>query len=351
MTPQTHLARLAHTARTARNIAGTAVGFALALTVVACGESSASSSADPVAVDSPVDSSSGAIAASGDSIYWIAGTTGRPDSLVRRYSVGTKSWEKLADSTQARLNLGGVGIGNNIVAVGGMRNVGKFSDLVERYDISSHKWTQIAKLPTAVSSPAVTAASGLVYVFGGKEVKDARLQSYDVASVDMAVAISADGKTVSVLPPMLTARHAAAAVAVGQTIYVIGGRVSISGEDSLPSSTNVVEIYDVASRSWREGPPMPKDAEGFAAALGSEIVFFGGGPLSPSTPMILDTTSGEWRVGAERDRDMIGSVISGVVAIDRKLYLLTRVLGEISEPSSPHVFEYAPKGDRWTKLY
>ena len=314
-----------------------------------CGSSS---SAEPKPIDAPKPSSDGAVAAYGQHIYWIAGTTGRPDDLVRRFDTTTGKWEQIAAVTQARLHLAAATVGDRIVAVGGMADVGRHSDVVEIYETAKHAWTRTGKLPKAVSAPAAAAIGDVVYVFGGDEVLDPSLQSYDAASVATSAAIRDGGKTVAEIAPMPTAREEACAVAVGDRVYVLGGRMSKSGEDTaFPPATSAVEIYDPAKNAWTAGPEMPRSAVGYAALLGDELVFFGGEPLSTAEPMILEVASGVWRTGKPRDTKTVGDTVEGAVVIDGKLLVVTQVLRGLTEPSIPHVFGYDPRADSWTKVY
>ena len=69
--------------------------------------------------------------------------------------------------------------------------------------------------------------------------------------------------------PMPTNRHDLQAIAVDGEIYAISG----AGDHTV----HVVEIYDVASDTWRSGPPIPTQRGWFGAArIGDEIYACGG---------------------------------------------------------------------------
>ena len=69
--------------------------------------------------------------------------------------------------------------------------------------------------------------------------------------------------------PMPTNRHDLQAIAVEGEIYAISG----AGDHTV----HVVEIYDVASDTWRPGPPIPTQRGWFGAArVGDEIYACGG---------------------------------------------------------------------------
>ena len=129
-------------------------------------------------------------------------------------------------------------------------------------------------------------------------ILNSSLQNYDAASVGLVHAISADGN-VTLAAEMPSAREAVAAVTVEDKICVLGGEVSVSGGDSMPSSVSTVEIYDPASNSWAAGPKMPRRSRGSAVYLNKPLVFFGNGPLDPREPMILDPATGTWSKGCE----------------------------------------------------
>ena len=92
-------------------------------------------------------------------------------------------------------------------------------------------------------------------------------------------------------------RRGAAAVVVGQEIWLIGGI-------SARTSSAAVDIYDVSTSTWREGPALPEPRAGHAAAvLDGRIHVFGGRSADMQRTVRdhfqLDPATLEWTEGPE----------------------------------------------------
>ena len=303
----------------------------------------------PTPVQAPKHSSGGAVVAAGPHLYWIAGTTGSPSNLARRFNTKTKVWESLPSAGVSRLQAAGASVGPLVLVAGGMRRVTKHSDAIEAYDTVAHTWTTTASLPDPLAKVAMVAVGETAFVFGGVKVLNASLASYDSESVRTAVALTDGGTKLEVLPSMPTARESAAAVAVRGKVWVLGGRVTVGGSDeAISNRTDVVEIYDPTAKTWTDGPALPRAASGYGVHVAGTVVVFGEDLLNPLRPMVLDVASGVWTVGEERDRKVVGGVVDGAVVIEGAIYVLSTVVHGLSEPSEPHVCTYDPAKDAWT---
>lgn len=97
------------------------------------------------------------------------------------------------------------------------------------------------------------------------------------------------------LPSLANKRQSAMAVAVGDTMYVLGG---INDTGPLDS----VERLGPAQDAWAAGPPLPSaECCAAAAVLGNVIAVAGGYASDGQTPtnalLLLDTTTGIWQSG------------------------------------------------------
>nr|WP_245157032.1 kelch repeat-containing protein [Anaerovorax sp. IOR16] len=109
------------------------------------------------------------------------------------------------------------------------------------------------------------------------------------------------------------------AAAINEKIYVFGGDTTINGVGGIE---NKVEIYDIATKKWTQGKPMPT-ARSYAAAvtIGSKIFVMGGrndeGLLD--TVEIYDTVNNTWESGIPlpTPRSHFGSV-----SVGDKIYVL-----------------------------
>ena len=91
---------------------------------------------------------------------------------------------------------------------------------------------------------------------------------------------------------MHTARAAAALLAVGRYLYVIGG---IAGSTQIAQ----VERYDPATNTWRNITQMPRPRNHVAGYVNGQLACVAGGrePSTSSAVDCLDTTTTTWRPG------------------------------------------------------
>src|SRR5687768_15140475 len=68
---------------------------------------------------------------------------------------------------------------------------------------------------------------------------------------DLAASGAAAGNTWHWRPPMLYGRAAAAAAAIGSTVYLVGGA------NASNSGTTTLQTYSVTTRSWSTRRPLP----------------------------------------------------------------------------------------------
>jgi N-acetylneuraminic acid mutarotase len=139
-------------------------------------------------------------------------------------------------------------------------------DALTRFDPESGTYTELAPMPVPVNHQSMVAYGGDVYavgghgrfLFGGSPKR--AFQRYET-----------DAGRWSRMPPMPTARGAAAAGVIGHRLYVAGGQ----GENGeiLPT----LEIYDFETGEWSRGPDMPSRREHVGAAVsGGQLYVLGG---------------------------------------------------------------------------
>jgi kelch-like protein 20 len=126
------------------------------------------------------------------------------------------------------------------------------SNLTLRFDPATRTSQELAPLPTPVGGAAAVAVGDFIYVIGGTNGKDylGQVLRYDPQANTWS----------SNFAPMSVARAWASAAVINGEIYVIGGE--LHGTFG-PSATDSLEIYNPESNSWRSGPEMPssrKDA-------------------------------------------------------------------------------------------
>jgi len=171
-------------------------------------------------------------------------------------AAASKSWRTLRSSTVGRTEVAAARIGHAVYVVGGFAEPGgATSSIVERYDLKSNRWTQVAPLPIAVNHAAAVAYKGDLYVLGGYTAANgltqetSALQRYDPPT-----------NSWSRLKDAPTVRGAHAAGVIRNRLFAVGGAVN-----GQPLAR--LEIYSFKSDTWSTGPPMGLPREHLAAAV------------------------------------------------------------------------------------
>ena len=152
-------------------------------------------------------------------------------------------------------------LGTKIYAPGGYND--NALNVLEIYDTVTDSWTTGAAMPGARYGAAAVALGDKLYVIGGSD---------GAQTVDTLWEYAPSTNTWKPRAPMSHARAFAAASAVGGKLYIIGGT------DEVNEDVGYVEIYDQASDAWTSKSDLPLPRMG-AAAVGLEgyLYLVGGG--------------------------------------------------------------------------
>ena len=233
------------------------------------------------------------------------GGTDEPD---RGEPAATDRWQPLPRSKLSRTEVGAARIGRSIYVVGGFeQSTAKTTAAVERYSITSRRWTRVKSMPVALNHAAAAAWHDRLYVVGGYADPGGLSQ-------EQALLLRYDPETNRwkrlAKPP--SARGALAAAVVADKLYAVGGA---RGGQALAT----LEVYDLRKNRWTTGPPMGVAREHLAAtaALGSVYALAGraAGQGNFATTERFDLATGRW----ERMPDMAkprGGIAAAVVAGD-----------------------------------
>lgn len=111
--------------------------------------------------------------------------------------------------------------------------------------------------------------------------------------------------------PMLTSRSEIGAAIIGEKIYVVGGI------DAYARTLRSMEIYDIATDTWSNGPPMPQALHHPAVTTDGEKLYVLGGLIGISfetvdTGYVFDPATSQW---SEMPRlgDFRGAAMAGVL--------------------------------------
>ena len=150
-------------------------------------------------------------------------------------------------------------------------------------DASSRRWRRFATLPRNQRFQCMEVHGGLLYVAGGSRRGEPAINSFHV--FNEATGLWED------LPPMPHACRMAASGVIGNELFIAGG-------DNVSSQLRVVQIYDIATRTWRVGaPPQGWSNPGSGARKTKGVVVDGKLFLFSSrlqSPLVYDPQSNTW---------------------------------------------------------
>lgn len=186
---------------------------------------------------------------------------------VFEYDPGTDRWRALAPLAAPRGSPGVVALNGKIHAIGGRDPDRKTLATHEVYDPATNTWSMAAPLPLARDHLGIAVVNGRIHVFGGRTEATvnnvARHDVYDPAT-----------NTWSMAAPLITARSAGVVFSLADRIVYVGGEC----KDAQSSVTfTEVEAYDPRTNQWTILPPLQTGRHAAAAAvLGEQGYLFGG---------------------------------------------------------------------------
>lgn len=265
----------------------------------------AARSATPARLPAPL-TSFGAAALDGR-LFVFGGHSGAPHVYDREHQSGDllalelgrpQAWTLLDRRSRGLQSVAMAADARHVYAVGGMEAANAWPEdaslrsirEARRFDPATGVWSALPDLPTARSSHALAIAGHHLYAVGGWTLVDAGLRTGGEPCRDVAILDLSKPEAGWSLAPVPFARRAVAAAAIGTTLAVLGGMES----DGAPSRR--VDLCELDSGVWRQGPELPE--EGFGAAA----VSFDGRLLAslPSGGVFeLDLEAGVWQPRAQ----------------------------------------------------
>ena len=132
----------------------------------------------------------------GKKLYVVGGRSGQtPVKELAAFDLETQQWERLDDMTANRVFYNVVGIGEEILVIGGLVPMIGICKIVERYNIREGKWTRLRDLAEIRSDGAHGVVGGRVVVAGG-------LGGTELKAMDTVESIGLRGKRFSRLPSL-----------------------------------------------------------------------------------------------------------------------------------------------------
>ena len=206
------------------------------------------------------------LAVSNGKLYTFGGyTTGfGTTSEAHAYDIATGSWEPLPDMPVSLIQLSAVALGDAIYITGGTFGVTTRHYL--RFDIPSSTYTVLATPDDYLASKLV-AFQGLIYSIGGQRYAP----SY--VTTDLFHVYDPASDTWQGLPNMPFERSWAAAAVWGSYLYVFGGSTATGGANPDVTWYDEYYAYDFAAGQWLVAdapmPALPKYAA--AIAVGDTV--------------------------------------------------------------------------------
>jgi len=186
---------------------------------------------------------------------------------VFEYDPAADRWRALAPLAAPRGAPGVVAVNGKIHAIGGRDAERKTVTTHEMYDPATNTWSMAAPLPGARDHLGIAVAAGRIHVFGGRTDatvdNSARHDVYDPATNSWTTAA-----------PLITARSAGATFALGGRIVYAGGECKDPGASVTFTE---VEAYDPRTDRWMALPALQPGRHAAAAvAVGEQAYLLGG---------------------------------------------------------------------------
>lgn len=225
-----------------------------------------------------------AVVATTDAIYAMAGTgpDGRPVLDVERFD--GKAWQQETKLPGEGLNApAGATIGDDIYLIGGFgTTTNRPTTNVHRYNGRIKQWSEAAPLPAPRGGHAAIVLNGRIHVLGGGN---------SMSTIDDHDVYDPKTNTWSARAKLPRSMGSPAAVVLDGKLITVGGR-------SGPNDFGDVHIYDVRADKWTSGPPIDARGTGGAVALGGSIYYLGGEQQAKSAVLNsvvrLDKGAKEW---------------------------------------------------------
>ncbi len=211
----------------------------------------------------------------------------KPKALVFEYDPVSNQWSKKKPMKVATHHVAFASLNNKIYAFGGFTYPESGpaawtpSDMAWEYDPVADEWKALAPMPTRRGAATAAAANGKIYVTGGANslpgVKENGIAGARPHNV-LATVEEYDPSTNSwrARRAMLLPRNHHSTAAVGDKVYVIGGRV---GSAFVTTSMNVdmVEMYDPATDLWMLRARMPTARSAMGVGVYKDHIIVAGG--------------------------------------------------------------------------
>jgi len=214
-----------------------------------------------------------------------------------------------------------VSSGSNIYIIGGYKNrTASFVGNIEVFNTDNYSINTLSTLITPRCYLGAVMLDSNIYIIGGTKHPGNIPFNRNIHSKNSGIFEKYDLRTnqITTLPEMPTPRQYMGTVAYGEKIYIIGGSHYKSfssdhygqryfGYTNYPmyyynpyqkfKFLSTVEIYNIKSNKWEEGPPMPKARECNAVLYKNKIYVIGGfNGLPLDNFEVFDIEKNKWEI-------------------------------------------------------
>ena len=228
----------------------------------------------------------GAVAFDSNTIYIIGGIyEQQPDgsfptvTTVQKYTISTNKWSTVASLPMPLNHPNSAVVNGKIYVMGGLTTTAdptfwQATGSCFMYDPSSNKWTTVATMPKGreIGSASVGVRGTTIYLAGG--LSNTSLTPADEeGTVGIFTSFCTQTKKFTTLPNMPAGRDHAGVGLIDNNLYVLGGRYG--GHNN---TKNTVYRYNINSNCWDTGLAKLPTATGGCASgvIGNQIFLFGG---------------------------------------------------------------------------
>ena len=219
---------------------------------------------------------------------YIVGGLDAGQGQVQIYDPTTNGWSLgapmpyPAGACAAALINGKIYVAGGIIGEVAGSNSGYSTNAAAVYDPVSNVWTSLSPEPYALNHVAYGTDGTNFYLFSGRDDGEAPANGTNIVQIyypsSNTWVTSADPD--STLAPVPQARGAMGrACYYNGDFYVMGGE-TVSGAGATAGHVyNRVDVYNVASNTWRLGTPMPTAKHSICGALRGNRIYVAGGGL------------------------------------------------------------------------
>ena len=175
------------------------------------------------------------------------------------------SWKVVASMLFPKSNFSLACVQGKLFSFGGLTVKHHPTEIVEKYDIETDRWSYVTVMPAPLIDLRTIEYDDKVFVMGGRTGLGAN------AEVTLYTPKHNEWQSLTAMP---TPRFKFGACLVADDIFVVGGQVFSNHNQTISRELlSSVEIYNISSNQWRQGPNLPVPMYNVSLALHESVMF------------------------------------------------------------------------------